>query len=228
MRVPLLLLTALFLAACTTTQLPISPHKIDVQQGNVIDQEALEKLKPGLTRSQVRFLLGTPLLIDPFRDNRWDYVYNYRNAGKLTAQKRLTIFFDHDVLNRIETSGLDQPTAALAPAVNTSKAEPVHRPRRKASLRRGLSSRFRHPHAAAAIEPPQTAPDNKAVEESHVQPKSATVQATQPAPQATARAAPAPGEARAACSDIDRPVPRQDQRSSASGRYPCNISSHEG
>ena len=187
MRVPLLLLTALFLAACTTTQLPISPHKIDVQQGNVIDQEALEKLKPGLTRSQVRFLLGTPLLIDPFRDNRWDYVYNYRNAGKLTAQKRLTIFFDHDVLNRIETSGLDQPTAALAPAANTSKAKPPQAaPEGKSAT--GTELTISPPAAAAAIEPPQAAPDNKAVEESHVQPKSATVQVTQPAPQATARA----------------------------------------
>ena len=187
MRVPLLLLTALFLAACTTTQLPISPHKIDVQQGNVIDQEALEKLKPGLTRSQVRFLLGTPLLIDPFRDNRWDYVYNYRNAGKLTAQKRLTIFFDHDVLNRIETSGLDQPTAALAPAANTSKAKPPQaEPEGKSAT--GTELTISPPAAAAAIEPPQAAPDNKAVEESHVQPKSATVQVTQPAPQATARA----------------------------------------
>ncbi|MGA9993672.1 MAG: outer membrane protein assembly factor BamE [Thiobacillaceae bacterium] len=198
MRVPLLLLTALILAACTTTQLPISPHKIDVQQGNVIDQEALEKLKPGLTRSQVRFLLGTPLLIDPFRDNRWDYVYNYRNAGKLTAQKRLTIFFDHDVLNRIETSGLDQPTAALAPAVNTSKAQPAQAaPEVKSAT--GTELTVSPPAAAAAIEPPQTAPDNKAVEESHVQPMSATVQATQPAPQATARA-PAKRARRAATS----------------------------
>ncbi|MGA7949119.1 MAG: outer membrane protein assembly factor BamE [Thiobacillaceae bacterium] len=198
MRVPLLLLTALILAACTTTQLPISPHKIDVQQGNVIDQEALEKLKPGLTRSQVRFLLGTPLLIDPFRDNRWDYVYNYRNAGTLTAQKRLTIFFDHDVLNRIETSGLDQPTAALAPAVNTSKAQPAQAaPEVKSAT--GTELTVSPPAAAAAIEPPQTAPDNKAVEESHVQPMSATVQATQPAPQATARA-PAKRARRAATS----------------------------
>ncbi len=187
MRVPLLLLTALFLAACTTTQLPISPHKIDVQQGNVIDQEALEKLKPGLTRSQVRFLLGTPLLIDPFRDNRWDYVYNYRNAGKLTAQKRLTIFFDHDVLNRIETSGLDQPTAALAPAANTSEVKPPQaEPEGKSAT--GTELPISPPAAAAAIEPPRAAPDNKAVEESHVQPKSAIVQVTQPAPQATARA----------------------------------------
>lgn len=109
MRALLISLSLVLLAACSTTQLPISPHKIDVQQGNVVDQETVDKLKPGLTRSQVRFLLGTPLVVDPFRDNRWDYVYNYRTGGKLTAQKRLTVFFDRDVMSRIETEGFDHP-----------------------------------------------------------------------------------------------------------------------
>ncbi len=125
MRVWFITLTLALLTACSTTQLPISPHKIDVQQGNVIDQDALDKLKPGLTRSQVRFLLGTPLMVDPFRDNRWDYVYNYRSAGKLTAQTRVTLFFDGDVLSRFETVGLDQPHATTEALASTTKAEPV-------------------------------------------------------------------------------------------------------
>ncbi len=181
MRVRFIPLTALFLAACSTTQLPISPHKIDVQQGNVIDQEVLEKLKPGLTRSQVRFLLGTPLLVDPFRDNRWDYVYNYRSSGKLTAQKRLTLFFDRDVLNRIETTGLDQPTAAAPPPANTSKAEPAQ-PAPADKPVTGPQPQIPPPAAAVVVEPPQPAPDNKPVQEPQIPSQSAATHATQVAP----------------------------------------------
>lgn len=105
-----LVLATLALSACGSVNMPLSPHRIDVQQGNALEQEAVEKLKPGMTRPQVRFLLGTPLLVDPFRSNRWDYVYNYRAAGKLTEKKRLTLIFEGDVLARIEAEGLT-PTA---------------------------------------------------------------------------------------------------------------------
>ena len=91
------------LGACSSTRIGgIGPHRIDVQQGNALDQESVAKLKPGLTRSQVRFLLGTPLLVDPFHPNRWDYVYTFHKAGKLTEQKRITLYFDNDVLQRME------------------------------------------------------------------------------------------------------------------------------
>jgi outer membrane protein assembly factor BamE len=187
MRVRLLPLTALFLAACSTTQLPISPHKIDVQQGNVIDQEVLDKLKPGLTRSQVRFLLGTPLMVDPFRDNRWDYVYVYRTAGRLTAQKRLTLFFDRDVLSRIETTGLDQPAAKTGPSENTGKVESAQTAPTEKPVT-GPQPQMPPPAAAAAAESPQPAPDNKPVQEPQLQSKSvaapeaaAVAQASKPA-----------------------------------------------
>ena len=69
----------LLLAGCK--QVPVlptlTPYKIDVQQGNYVTQDMVEKLKPGMTRSQVKFLLGTPLVVDPFRNDRWDYVYLY-------------------------------------------------------------------------------------------------------------------------------------------------------
>jgi outer membrane protein assembly factor BamE len=95
----------------------IASHRIDVQQGNALDQENVARLKPGLSRSQVRFLLGTPLLVDPFRNDRWDYVYLYYTAGKLTEQKRISLFFDGDTLARIEG---DLPAAA-SPAQPTSE-----------------------------------------------------------------------------------------------------------
>ena len=113
------LISALFLsllAGCSSVS--IGPHHIDVQQGNALDQENVARLKTGLNRSQVRFLLGTPLIVDPFRNDRWDYVYLYYKAGKLTEQKRITLFFDGDTLARIE-GDLPPPAAAVE-----SKPEP--------------------------------------------------------------------------------------------------------
>jgi outer membrane protein assembly factor BamE len=76
--------------------------KIDVQQGNVVTQDMIEKLKPGMTKSQVRFVLGTPLIVDAFRDNRWDYAYVRQEKGELIEQKRLTIFFESEKLTHFE------------------------------------------------------------------------------------------------------------------------------
>lgn len=89
------------LAGCSSVQ-KFGPHRIDVQQGNALDPENVARLKPGLSRSQVRFLLGTPLVVDPFRNDRWDYVYVFYEAGTLIEQKKITLFFDGDTLARIE------------------------------------------------------------------------------------------------------------------------------
>ena len=88
------LLAFLLLAGCSF--LPHILYRIDVQQGNVVTEEMLEKLKPGMTKSQILFVMGSPLIVDAFRDNRWDYVYVLRERGDLVEQKRLTIFFDED------------------------------------------------------------------------------------------------------------------------------------
>ena len=117
------------LTACSSVKLGgIGPHRIDVQQGNALDQESVAKLKPGLNRSQVRFLLGTPLLVDPFRNNRWDYVYMFYKRGKLAEQKRITLFFEDDILARIEGDvpvgepGSTQLGAPLPIATNVAPA----------------------------------------------------------------------------------------------------------
>lgn len=112
-----LLIIALFLglaAGCSGGK--FGPYRIDVQQGNALDQESVARLKPGLSRSQVRFLLGTPLVVDPFRTDRWDYVYLYRKAGTLTEQKRVTLFFEDDTLARIEGDLPPMPPASPDPA----------------------------------------------------------------------------------------------------------------
>ncbi len=80
----------------------IQPYKLDIPQGNVITQEMVDKLKPGMTRSQVRFVLGTPLVVDAFRDNRWDYAYTLQKGGKVVESRRVTILFDGDLLKSIE------------------------------------------------------------------------------------------------------------------------------
>ena len=108
-------------SGCSSVNL--GPHRIDVQQGNALDQENVARLKPGLNRSQVRFLLGTPLVVAPFRTDRWDYVYVFYKAGKLAEQKRITLFFDGEILTRIEG---DVPVVEpVAPTpVAAAKAEP--------------------------------------------------------------------------------------------------------
>lgn len=93
-----ILLVALLVAGCNL----ISPHKMDIQQGNVITQEMLARVEPGMTRSQVRFSLGTPLLVDPFRGDRWDYVYLYMKQGVVTEQRRIVVVFKDDKLAHIE------------------------------------------------------------------------------------------------------------------------------
>lgn len=98
-------LPILFLAACSVTDKvteKISPYKIDIPQGNIVTQEMVAKLKPGMTKSQVRFIMGTPLITDAFHSNRWDYVYRNQKAGKLIEERKLALFFDRDVLVRVE------------------------------------------------------------------------------------------------------------------------------
>ena len=93
----------LMLAGCSTTSLvPLKPYRIDIQQGNYVTQDMVAKLKPGMSRSQVRFALGTPLIIDPFRNDRWDYFYMMHKAGELSEQRLVTIVFSGNELLRIE------------------------------------------------------------------------------------------------------------------------------
>lgn len=80
-----------------------SPYRIDVQQGNVLTDEALTNLKVGMTKRQVRFLLGTPPITDPFHADRWDYVYSYKKGrGGDEERRRLTLYFNGDTLARVE------------------------------------------------------------------------------------------------------------------------------
>lgn len=120
MRTKLLtLLASLLLAGCGS--LSIAPHKIEIQQGNLITQETAQKLSPGMSRAQVRSILGSPLIADTFHDNRWDYVYRLEQKGKLVEQRKLTVFFEGDRMVRVE-SGLLPLTAPVVAAPATPAA----------------------------------------------------------------------------------------------------------
>ncbi len=94
----------------------LSPYKMDIRQGNYFDDAMLDKLKTGMTRDQVQFIMGTPLVSDAFDKNRWDYVYTYQHAGKLIANRHVVVYFDQDKVNRIDRSQDYPPVAASVPA----------------------------------------------------------------------------------------------------------------
>ncbi len=96
-RFSLLVAFALFMTGCAYKPSFINEYKIDVQQGNVLTQDMVAQLKPGQTREQVRFILGSPLLTDVFHQERWDYVYYFRDGSTLKVQRRqFSVFFGAD------------------------------------------------------------------------------------------------------------------------------------
>lgn len=85
------------LGGCSSLIFP-GVYRIQVPQGNVITEEMVAKLKPGMTRRQVRFIMGTPLIEDTFNNDRWDYVYSVRRARKVIEQAKISLVFDDDRL----------------------------------------------------------------------------------------------------------------------------------
>ncbi len=81
-----------------------NPHKIDIQQGNRIKQKDLDKIKIGMTRKQVTFVLGTPLLRDSFHQNRWDYIFHMKPGKGEIQQSRVSLLFKDDTLISIDDS----------------------------------------------------------------------------------------------------------------------------
>jgi outer membrane protein assembly factor BamE len=80
----------------------LTPHRMDIQQGNYVTQDMVAKLKPGMSKAQVRFALGTPLVVDPFHAERWDYIYVLQKRGKVVEQRRLIVIFENEKLLRLE------------------------------------------------------------------------------------------------------------------------------
>jgi len=103
-RGPLIAVAAFALAACV--------YRIDIQQGNLLDEEDINQVDLGMTRSQVQFLLGTPMVSDSFHRNRWDYAYYYRRGRSPDADRRwVVVYFENDRVQRIERDIELQPAS---------------------------------------------------------------------------------------------------------------------
>ena len=105
----MLAVLSLLLSSC------VSLYKPDVQQGNVISAEMLETLKTGMTKRQVVFLLGTPLIVDPFHPERWDYFYSLSKNGRKPAQRHLVVYFKGDAMVSLDGDLAPQNTPPNTP-----------------------------------------------------------------------------------------------------------------
>ena len=121
MRLSPIVLLALFAGGCANVHFP---YVINVQQGNAVTPEMVAKLKPGMSRAQVRFIMGTPLTVDLFRADRWDYMYEFHKAGVLTEKRRVSVFFKGDALERVEQVGMGKEAAPAGLQQTASPARP--------------------------------------------------------------------------------------------------------
>jgi outer membrane protein assembly factor BamE len=103
------LLSAIALAAAAASgcgfvpRIPgITPYRMEIQQGNFVSQEMVSQLKPGMTKEQVRFILGTPMVTDIFHSDRWDYVYWRETSDGRREQRKLTVLFENGQLARLD------------------------------------------------------------------------------------------------------------------------------
>ena len=110
-----LLKAALYLiigASLLTLNGCVRSYRVEIQQGNVISAEQIEKITPGTSRNEVRFILGTPLIEDPFHAERWDYFYSLDPAkGELVTKYRLSVWFENDQVLRTVVEGAGLPGA---------------------------------------------------------------------------------------------------------------------
>jgi outer membrane protein assembly factor BamE len=104
MRLLSCLLSCLLLPACALL------YKVDVPQGNLLDQESIADVQPGMSKRQVSLLLGTPAVSSPFHHDRWDYLYSLSRRGRPAETRNLTLHFDGDTLARIEGDLLPEST----------------------------------------------------------------------------------------------------------------------
>lgn len=97
-------------------------YRIDIQQGNFLEEKDLDRVAVGMTRVQVRSLLGTPMVADPFKTERWDYVYYFKQGRlKKPVQRQFTVFFQEDKVTRLDRSG--SVSTADTPRVEKPKAD---------------------------------------------------------------------------------------------------------
>ncbi len=128
---PVLIISTTLISGCGSSVPTIKPFKMDIQQGNVVTSKMLLQLKPGMTKSQVRFIMGTPLVVDSFHKDRWDYFYQMRQAGKIVEQRRVILDFEKELLTKVRgdvvpagTAGADTSESAAARGPITLEPKP--------------------------------------------------------------------------------------------------------
>jgi len=99
----------------------ITPYKVEVVQGNVVTKEQAEAVKPGMSRAQVRDILGSPLLTDAFHQSRWDYVFTIRRQGAEPQQRSVVVLFDGDAMKSIDTGGALPAEREFVASIDTFK-----------------------------------------------------------------------------------------------------------
>lgn len=117
-----MMILVLAVSACSGVRVPQFPgvYKIPIAQGNIITQEMIDQLEPGMTRRQVVFVMGTPLVRDPYQQDRWDYVFNYQPGGGIRGQERVTLRFENELLVSLSGDFEPGPESAWFDTGNTS------------------------------------------------------------------------------------------------------------
>ena len=153
----IILILALLCASCS--DYGIKPFSLDIQQGNVVTSKMMLQLRPGMSKSQVRFIMGTPLIQDTFHVNRWDYFYQFRKGGKIIEQRRVILDFDQDALAHIRgdviPAGSGQTVVDPQPVSNSTKTT-AKEAQKRSWLDRLQFWKGEDKHA----EKPQAAPDD--------------------------------------------------------------------
>jgi outer membrane protein assembly factor BamE len=108
------LVSTVLLGGCGITGWP-PVHRIDVNQGNVVNQEMVDQLRPGMNKAQVNFVMGSPMLADPFHQDRWDYVFWVRQGRSKPQVKQVSLLFRDDRLAQISGDYRPRPQGELAP-----------------------------------------------------------------------------------------------------------------
>jgi len=129
----------------------IAPYKVEVVQGNFVSREQVTALRPGMTRLQVRDILGTPLVTSVFHADRWDYVFTIRRQGVQSQMRRLAVFFKGDLLDRFE--GDEMPTEAEFVATLDNKRKGAKVPALEATEEQLKKFSAAQPAARAASAP---------------------------------------------------------------------------
>lgn len=131
---PICLIVSCFFVGCGSKLPAMKSYKMEIQQGNVVTSKMLLQLRPGMTKSQVRFIMGTPLIVDSFHGNRWDYFYQLRQQGKVVEKRRVILDFDKDLLTSVRgdvvaatDKSAETPVDTSARSVTTTK-KPVEKP----------------------------------------------------------------------------------------------------